>query len=102
MPSSGTQSQTGRHFDLWALLGLVLSLFIFYPGLFLFKAAPLTGDHLEQHYPWAMLLADSLKHFRLPFWTPYIHAGFPIAAESQIAIFYLPHLLLYFFLPFKV
>ncbi|MSR76841.1 MAG: hypothetical protein EXS63_01225 [Candidatus Omnitrophica bacterium] len=82
-------------------LFFIALLFVFYPSLFLAKAAPLTGDHWEQHYPWASLLSQSLKQWKLPFWTSRIHCGFPIAAESQIAIFYLPHLILYFFLPFK-
>ncbi len=84
------------------LLGLALSLFIFYPELFFAKAASLMGDHIEQHYPWALLLADSLRQFQIPFWTPLIHSGFPIAAESQIGIFYLPNLILYFLFPFHV
>jgi hypothetical protein len=87
--------------DFLALIGILCSLIFFYPKLFLVEAAPLTGDHLEQHYPWALLLSNSLKHFQIPFWTPLIHAGFPIAAESQIGIFYLPQLLIYFLLPFR-
>lgn len=76
-------------------------LIVFYPDLFLAKTGSLVGDHLEQHYPWAYLLSISLKQFHLPFWTPWIHCGFPIAAESQVGIFYLPNLLLFFLLPFR-
>ena len=64
------------------------------------RSASLPGDHWEQHYPWAYLFADSLKHFKFPFWTPLIHCGFPITAESQIGLFYLPNMILYLFLPF--
>lgn len=88
--------------DRLAFLGLLGLLFVFYPDLFLVKAAPLTGDHLEQHYPWAYLLAQSVKQFTLPFWTPLIHCGFPLVAESQVGAFYIPNLLMYFFLPFHV
>jgi len=84
---------------MFALLGL---LFAFYPELFLVKAASLTGDHLEQHYPWAYLLAQSIKQFRLPFWTSQIQCGFPLVAESQVGAFYLPNLIMYFCLPFKM
>ncbi|MBI3316937.1 MAG: hypothetical protein HYZ85_02890 [Candidatus Omnitrophica bacterium] len=80
------------------LLGFLL--FSFYPDLFLVLKGPLIADHLEQHYPWAHYLAQALKNFRLPFWTSMIHCGFPIAAEGQIGIFYLPHLLFYFLFPF--
>jgi len=88
--------------DRFAIFGLLGLLFAFYPELFLVKAAPLTGDHLEQHFPWAFQLAQSLKEFKLPFWTPLIQCGFPLVAESQVGAFYLPNLILYFFLPFRV
>lgn len=84
----------------WPFFALLLSLFVFYPELFFAKYAPLAADHLEQHYPWARLLAEQVKHFRLPFWTPQIQSGFPIAAEGQIGIFYLPNLFLSFLFPF--
>ncbi|MGI6240841.1 MAG: hypothetical protein ACOYJW_02735 [Candidatus Omnitrophota bacterium] len=86
--------------NLRAAAGLLGLLFVFYPDLFLVKAAPLTGDHLEQHYPWAMLLWKSLRQGSLPFWTPLIQCGFPIAAEGQIGVFYLPNILLSLLLPF--
>ncbi|HNX68459.1 MAG TPA: hypothetical protein PKI45_03110 [Candidatus Omnitrophota bacterium] len=86
--------------DAVAILGILGLLFVFYPDVFFIKAAPLTGDHLEQHYPWAFLLASAVKDFHLPFWTPLIHCGFPLVAESQIGAFYLPNLFLYFLLPF--
>jgi len=90
------------HPDRLAIFGLLGLLFAFYPDLFLVKAAPLTGDHLEQHYPWAFQLAQSLKEFKLPFWTPLIQCGFPLVAESQVGAFYIPNLLMYFCLPFHV
>jgi len=74
--------------------------FVFYPDLFLAKTAPLVGDHWEQHFPWSSLLHDNLRNWgKLPFWTPSIHCGFPIAAESQIGIFYFPNLILARILP---
>jgi len=83
-----------------APLGLLTSLVIFYPHLFLANSGAIIGDHMVQHYPWAHLLGSSLKNFTLPFWTSLIHCGFPIAAESQIGIFYLPNLILFSLLPF--
>ena len=59
----------------------------------------MTGEHIEQHYSWAFLLAKSLKQFQFPWWTNLIHCGFPLAAESQIGVFYLPNLILCFLLP---
>ncbi|MBI3313841.1 MAG: hypothetical protein HYZ83_06370, partial [Candidatus Omnitrophica bacterium] len=86
----------------WPFAAIFLSLLIFYPELFLVRSAALMGDHYEQHYPWAYFLHTAVKNFRLPFWTFGIHCGFPIAAESQIGIFYLPNLLLSLLLPFHV
>ncbi len=87
--------------DIQFAFALIASLFIFYPELFLAKAASLIGDHWEQHYPWAYLLSNSLRHGQIPFWTSFIHCGFPIGAEGQIGIFYIPNLILYLLLPFK-
>ncbi len=87
--------------DFYFPLLLVALLFVFYPDLFFAKAASLKGDHIEQHYPWAFLLAQSVKHFQIPWWTNLIHCGFPIVAEGQIGAFYPINLLLYFLLPFK-
>ena len=85
--------------NVYASLFIVASLFVFYPDLFLAQSASLMGDHWEQHYPWAFLLDGYVKNFKLPFWTTAIHSGFPIAAEGQIGVFYLPNLLLHFLLP---
>ncbi|MFH1799444.1 MAG: hypothetical protein ABH891_01165 [Candidatus Omnitrophota bacterium] len=85
--------------DCYAVLTFLGLLVLFFHGLFLVKAAPLIGDSLEQYYPWSFQLAQSLKHFNLPFWTPLIQCGFPLAAESQAGVFYLPNLLLFGLLP---
>ena len=87
--------------DVFAVFGFLALLILFYPELFIAKAASLKGDHWEQHYPWAFYMAQSLKQGIWPFWTSLIQCGFPIAAESQMGLFYLPNLLLYSFLPFQ-
>ena len=86
--------------DSLAVLALLGLLFLFFQDLFLVRSAPLIGDSLEQHYPWAYQLAQSLKNFRLPFWTPLIQCGFPLVAESQVGAFYVPNLILLGLLPF--
>lgn len=88
--------------DNLAVIALLALLGLFYPALFLVQAAPLIGDSLQQHYPWAFQLAQSLKDFKFPFWTPFIQCGFPLVAESQIGAFYLPNLILYGLLPFQL
>ncbi len=88
--------------DYLAVISLLALLVLFYPALFLVQSAPLIGDSLEQHYPWAFQLSQSLKNFKLPFWTSLIQCGFPLVAESQIGAFYLPNLFLYGLLPFQL
>lgn len=87
--------------DGMAITGFLGLLVIFYPELFLAKSASLMGDHWEQHYPWAFFMAQSLKQGVWQFWTPLIQCGFPIAAESQIGLFYIPNIFLYLALPFE-
>lgn len=82
-------------------LFIVLLLILFYLGIFLAHGAWLVGDHAEQHYPWAVYLAESLRQGRLPFWTDQIHSGFPLTAEGQIGSFYLPNLFFYFLFPIR-
>jgi hypothetical protein len=99
------QNKLTRHFpnghDALFISLLAILVFLFYPDLFFAKIASLAGDHWEQHYPWAYHLSSALKSFRLPFWTNLIGSGFPIAAEGQIGVFYVPNLILHFLLPFK-
>ncbi len=85
--------------DLKFLISLLACLFIFYPDFFWAQSGFLVADHLWQHYPWAGLLWKSVHQFKLPFWTPLIQCGFPIAAESQIGVFYPINLLIYILLP---
>lgn len=87
--------------DIFFVAALTGLLFLFYPDLFLAWSGALPGDHWEQHFPWAYLFFESLRRGEGPFWTPLIHCGFPIAAESQIGLFYLPNLLLYSLFPFR-
>lgn len=89
-----------RQKDVLSLLAIFASLIFYYPNLFLAKAGAIAGDHWVQHYPWAHFMADSIRSGSLPFWTPDILCGFPLAAESQIGLYYLPNVLLYLSIPF--
>ncbi len=74
---------------------LVAGLGLVYPQVMALKGCLLTGDHREQHYPWAVYLSESLARGELPWWTWKIHCGFPLLAEGQIGAFYPPNLLLH-------
>ena len=58
------------------------------------------GDYKQQFYPWALVLARSLKSFSLPLWAPEIGCGFPLLAEGQSAALYPLNWLLFFLAPF--
>ena len=88
-----------RDFQYFGILALAIAL-VFWDILFLQKAF-LSGDHLIQHYPWAKFLQDSIRHFRLPWWTSEIQSGFPLLAEGQIGAFYPPNLIFLFLLPLR-
>ncbi len=70
--------------------------------LLIFQKTFIFGDYWQQHYPWAYEYARLLKMGQLPYWVPSVAGGFPLLAEGQVGAYYLPHLLLYFFLPFSV
>ena len=90
-----------RRKDIMCLAVIVVLLFCFYPKLFMLKGAWLQSDYREQHFPWANHLSESLKEGRIPFWTDEIESGFPLVAEGQIAAFYVPNLIFYYFLPIR-
>ena len=59
----------------------------------------LITDPVRQQFPWRQLAVDLIRQGELPFWNPYTHAGTPLLANFQSAVFY-PLNLLYFFLDF--
>ncbi len=87
--------------DLPYLLLIALAVGLALWDVFLLNKAFLSGDHLIQHYPWTKFLQDSIRGWRLPWWTSQIQCGFPLLAEGQIGAFYLPNLFFLFFLPLK-
>lgn len=79
--------------------GLIL---LWFWDLTTLRSAFLSGDHWEQQYPWAVFLQEQIRQFKLPWWTPDIHCGFPLLAEGQIGAFYPLNLIFFFFLPSKI
>jgi hypothetical protein len=45
-------------------------------------------DGLDVHYSSQRYFSDELRAGRLPFWTPYIFAGFPFLADLQVGAWY--------------
>ena len=45
-------------------------------------------DAADFFYPYFAFVHDSLRHFRLPLWDPYVMSGFPIIGDPEAQIFY--------------
>ncbi len=54
-------------------------------------------DFIYQYYAFRDFAAVSLSQGRIPLWNPYTFNGMPFQADIQTAIFYVPNLLLTFF-----
>ncbi len=61
----------------------------------------LITDAVRQQYPWRKLAFDVLKKGQYPGWNPYTHAGTPLAANIQTALFN-PLNILYLLFPFNL
>src|SRR5579885_3530310 len=53
------------------------------------------GDPDRMYRPLKSELARALEHGRLPFWSDKFGVGLPLIAESHVAAFYPPNLILY-------
>ena len=56
---------------------------------------PVGGDPDRMYRPLKSELARALEHGRLPFWSDKFGLGLPLVAESHVAAFYPPNLVLY-------
>ncbi len=48
----------------------------------------MTGDNLQQNYPFRVLVGSMLHHGQLPFWNRYIFSGAPLMADFNAGAFY--------------
>ena len=66
------------------------------------RGAFLYGDNIQQFFPWFKIYSSCLKNLELPFWTRYMQAGFPLAAEGQVGVFYPLNFIIFSLLPFEL
>ena len=88
---------------------IIISLLILLPFLLLNKAflqksiitiGDFTGsDLLDLHYPFKYVLHENLPKGILPLWEANLSLGFPLFAEGQSGVFYLPNILFSFLPP---
>ncbi|MCX6271906.1 MAG: YfhO family protein [Bacteroidetes bacterium] len=51
---------------------------------------PLKYDMVTTAYPWRYFIGECLQNHILPLWNPYQHMGYPIHADPQSGVWYLP------------
>lgn len=62
-------------------------------------ALPFFEDVVSLHYPMKVTLAEALRHYAWPTWSPAIFSGYPLMAEGQVGAAYPPNILLFFVFP---
>lgn len=66
------------------------------------KTTFISGDYLQQFYPWSSFYSASIKNFTMPLWVKHLQSGFPLFAEGQTGMLYPLNILMFFVLPFQV
>lgn len=61
---------------------------VFAREVILYGASPYSGDILVQFYPWKAYVQAMLAQGEIPYWNPFTHAGAPLLANLQSAVFY--------------
>ena len=88
-----------KHSGFIIFFSVVIAVFLW--KIFSVKWGFLEGDYKDQFYPWSYIYSNALKNFTFPFWTKYVHSGFPLMAEGQVGGFYPLNIVFFAFLPFK-
>lgn len=81
----------------WQAIAIICSAVFIYFRDIIFQQAYLWEDFLYYFYPVRNFAAISLAKGELPLWNPYTLNGMPFQADIQTGIFYIPNLLLTFF-----
>ncbi len=100
MSASVANRDTPR--QLWPLLAALGVVAAHDASLLTMQGLALGGDGVLFYYPAATALAEALARGSLPFWTPYLQAGFPLLAEGQVGPLYPINLLAFGLLPTPV
>lgn len=71
-----------------APLMLALLTLIFFSRILFTNRAMIPWDAGDFFYPLLGFIHEEMRHFRLPLWTPYQFAGYPVIADPEAQIFY--------------
>lgn len=77
------------------LLGGYAFLYFILRDKFLFTPDTSGTDILHFNIAYKYHLWKSIRHGEIPFWTDMLNGGFPLVAESQLGIFFLPYYLIF-------
>ena len=92
---SGPDARSGR----WIGLGLVALALAWFPGVWLGREVLWTHDLRHHHLPWRAWSAAEWAAGRVPLWCPDVGNGFPLMADGQTGVFYLPTQILFLLRP---
>lgn len=95
METSAMEMERSRLSRWWPviLISLVI-IFYFLPSLLL-RRFPYVGDIRNYYYPGWAYFSQALRAGNLPLWCRGIYCGFPLFADSELALFYPLNLLLF-------
>jgi hypothetical protein len=71
----------------WPLLALPVAQVVFFWNILIGRRFFL-DDAVQQYYPTLSYLANSLRRFELPYWSPYVFCGTPFIGDVQTQTFY--------------
>lgn len=80
---------------LWPLLIIALVVAIYFNSMILLKRVPLLSDIKSYYYPAWTYFSTAVRSGSIPLWCPGIYCGFPLFADSEMALFYPLNLLLF-------
>ncbi len=91
----GTEVRAGeaapgrRSFSRWLWpAALILVVLVFYWNPLTNPETSVHWDAVDVHYCSQKYFADRAVHGELPFWTPYLFAGFPFLSDPQVGAWY--------------
>jgi hypothetical protein len=95
--NSGKAASLLKELKDWQAILIIVALVAFFFREILLQKSFLWDDFLYQYYPFRNFAAVAMAYGKLPLWNPYTFCGMPFQADIQTAIFYIPNLMLTFF-----